>query len=231
MHYTAAGNPGGELSEDDKAALAGWVNPAYLEQGAWSSIQPKFKEDGSVQLHGFLVKERAEEVLKVGPACLPARPLALLYFQQLVAVLFLDQLPGSKCQVGRSRATAWWPTMWPTSKLGHCFILGGRLLAWPLQAILAADEEDKLGRKQVPAYNAGIGEGWKPVGPCHKQRYLRYEGGAEAPAEGASGKAAAGALLARIQKELFASGAFARLVKQVGGRELKSRFAGSAVAF
>lgn len=45
-------------------------------------------------------------------------------------------------------------------------------LAHP-QAALAADEADKLGRCRRPAYDAGISDGWRAVGPCHKQRYLR----------------------------------------------------------
>jgi hypothetical protein len=49
------------------------------------------------------------------------------------------------------------------------------------------------------------------LGPC------RYEGGEE-PAEGSGDKGTAGALLAQIRSQLFSSGAFARLVKKVGGQ-------------
>ena len=44
------------------------------------------------------------------------------------------------------------------------------------QAALEADGDEKLGRCRRPAYDAGIGDGWAKVGPCHKQRYLRWVG-------------------------------------------------------
>lgn len=90
------------------------------------------------------------------------------------------------------------------------------------QAVAAADTADKLGRGQVPAYDAGMSGGWQAVGPCHKQRYLRYDPAA-AVAEGGEGgeggsgaQAAVGGLLAQIRDELFASAAFARLLTKVG---------------
>ncbi|KAL4426531.1 hypothetical protein ABPG77_008389 [Micractinium sp. CCAP 211/92] len=87
------------------------------------------------------------------------------------------------------------------------------------QAVAAADAEDKLGRGQVPAYDAGIRGGWQAVGPCHKQRYLRYapaEAGAAQGGDEAGGAAArAGTLLAQIKQELFSSAAFARLVAKL----------------
>lgn len=85
------------------------------------------------------------------------------------------------------------------------------------QAALAADEAEQLGKCRIPAYDAGIGDGWRPVGPCHKQRYLRYEGTAEVAEGTAEGRGAAGALLARLRSQLFATGPFARLLKQVCG--------------
>jgi hypothetical protein len=100
-----------------------------------------------------------------------------------------------------------------------------------LQAVSAADAADKLGRGQVPSYEAGMCGGWQAVGPCHKQRYLRYDpasttssgdaaAGGEAGSSSGSGNAtgaAAGALLAQIRDELFTSAAFARLLNKVWG--------------
>ncbi|GAB4821858.1 hypothetical protein N2152v2_008904 [Parachlorella kessleri] len=139
------GEPGGELSEGDKEALLQWVNPAYLDPKSWTHIQAKFREDGSIQLHGFLKRDKAEAVLK---------------------------------------------------------------------AALAADDVEELGRRRRPAYAAGIGGGWRAVGPAHKQRYLRYEGGKVA-ADGSGDKGQAGALMAQIRDQLFSTGAFARLVKKL----------------
>jgi hypothetical protein len=76
-----------------------------------------------------------------------------------------------------------------------------------------------------------MGGGWQAVGPCHKQRYLRYDpasttsggdaaAGGEAGSSSSSGNAtgaAAGALLAQIRDELFTSAAFARLLNKVRG--------------
>ena len=86
-------------------------------------------------------------------------------------------------------------------------------------AIVAADAAAKAGRGQVPAYDAGICGGWQAVGPCHKQRYLRYAPAAAngGDAEGAAAASAVGGLLAQIRDELFSTAAFARLLTKVGG--------------
>ena len=89
------------------------------------------------------------------------------------------------------------------------------------QALAAADAEAGLGRGQAPAYTAGICGGWAAVGPCHKQRYLRYTpgeagaGGGGDDGGGGGAAAKAGALLAQIKGELFGSVAFARLLSKV----------------
>jgi hypothetical protein len=51
-----------ELSEADLRLLRSYVNPTYLEAAAWGKIQAKFKEDGSVQLHRFLLPALADRV-------------------------------------------------------------------------------------------------------------------------------------------------------------------------
>jgi hypothetical protein len=87
-------------------------------------------------------------------------------------------------------------------------------------AVAAADEADRLGRGQVPAYDAGMHSGWQAVGPCHKQRFLRYSpGSSDGSSDGDGGRSAAalGALMAQIQRELFASAAFAKLLSKVSG--------------
>lgn len=95
--------------------------------------------------------------------------------------------------------------------------------AWAQQvgaAIAAADAAAKAGRGQVPAYDAGICGGWQAVGPCHKQRYLRYAPAAAngGEGEGAAEASAVGSVLAQIRDELFSTAAFARLLTKVGGR-------------
>ncbi len=40
----------GPLTDADRAALAAWVSPAYLDPASWGKIQAKFEADGSVQL-------------------------------------------------------------------------------------------------------------------------------------------------------------------------------------
>ena len=73
------------------------------------------------------------------------------------------------------------------------------------------DSKDGLGAGKVPAYEAGVRDGWEPVGPPHKQRFMRYAGeAAPSPSEVGS---SCGALLRRVQEELFASGAFMRLLR------------------
>lgn len=81
---------------------------------------------------------------------------------------------------------------------------------------------------------AAAAPGWAAVGPPHKQRYLRYAGpthhsdaaAADAAANGSTAAAvngstagagaagsSAGGLLAAVKRDLFESGAFARLLK------------------
>ena len=104
--------------------------------------------------------------------------------------------------------------------------------AWAEQvaaAVAGADAEAKLGRGQVPGYEAGVAGGWQAVGPCHKQRYLCYapgsSGGGDEDGGGAAATAAVGALLAQIREELFSTAAFARLLTKVrtGGRTAARR--------
>eukprot|EP00887_Chlorella_sp_A99_P006370 scaffold3.g6370.t1 len=77
-------------------------------------------------------------------------------------------------------------------------------------ACAAADAADGLGGGRRPLYEAGLGGGWAPLGPPHKQRYLRYAAGAAgADPEGP------GALLAGLQAQLFGSTPFARLLAQL----------------
>ena len=90
------------------------------------------------------------------------------------------------------------------------------------------DSGGALGDGRVPNRAAGIGGGWRAVGPTHKQRYLAYDPGAGAddaagrpgkdkPGKDKPGKAkgkgeSAGAILHAIREELFASEPFARLL-------------------
>ena len=85
------------------------------------------------------------------------------------------------------------------------------------------------------AHSGGGNAGWSAAGPPHKQRYLRYGGGAaegdalvraaaggegegeEGGGGGAGGREEedAGALLAALRRDLFSSGAFARLLRRL----------------
>ena len=78
------------------------------------------------------------------------------------------------------------------------------------EAIVTADASSNLGHLRVPSYMAGFGSGWEAVGPCHKQRYLRYT--ASGNPDPSSPDAIAGELLNKVQTELFASPSFARLL-------------------
>jgi hypothetical protein len=53
------------------------------------------------------------------------------------------------------------------------------------------DETSEVGKGRVPARAAGVGGGWRAVGPTHKQHYMVYEDGSEGAA--AAKKAAAAA--------------------------------------
>lgn len=58
----AGGGEGDELSDQDMALLLKFVNPVYLSDQSWSAVLPKFREDGSVQLQGFLKSSVAAKV-------------------------------------------------------------------------------------------------------------------------------------------------------------------------
>jgi Rps23 Pro-64 3,4-dihydroxylase Tpa1-like proline 4-hydroxylase len=93
-------------------------------------------------------------------------------------------------------------------------------------ATAEADAAARLGGGRLPAHGDGAGGGWAPVGPAHMQRYMRWEGSAvkdantgtaaaDESAPGAAEAAAAGHLLAAVASDLFASAAFARLVRRL----------------
>ncbi|KAF5842957.1 Oxoglutarate and iron-dependent oxygenase degradation C-term-domain-containing protein [Dunaliella salina] len=59
---STSGDTHHHLSDDDLSFLIRYMNPTYLSESAWSKIQGKFKEDGSVQLKGFLKKSLADRI-------------------------------------------------------------------------------------------------------------------------------------------------------------------------
>ncbi|KAG1656705.1 hypothetical protein FOA52_006489 [Chlamydomonas sp. UWO 241] len=79
-----------------------------------------------------------------------------------------------------------------------------------LSSSLSADTADGLGSGRQPLYTAGVHDGWSAIGPPHKQRYLRYDG----PPASTSESESPGELLAQVRDQLFASGAFARLLRK-----------------
>lgn len=64
--HTTGASPRAALTESDTALLLRYVNPAYLSEDAWASVAERFKEEGSVQLRGFLRKGLADKVLHLG---------------------------------------------------------------------------------------------------------------------------------------------------------------------
>ncbi|KDD72488.1 hypothetical protein H632_c3282p0, partial [Helicosporidium sp. ATCC 50920] len=127
-----------------------------------------------------------------------------------------------------------------------------------------ADALDGLGKGSLPPYAAGVGDGWKGIGPAFKQRFLEFDGeGVElddqavaswihsnrealedadkAPEDAASTDSPdlpstvsppllCGALLQSLQRSLFSSPAFARLLHALTDIPLVAR-RGSARRF
>ncbi|EEH57846.1 uncharacterized protein MICPUCDRAFT_2294, partial [Micromonas pusilla CCMP1545] len=82
-------------------------------------------------------------------------------------------------------------------------------------ATRAEDARDALGRGAIPARTAGVGKGWRAIGPTHKQRFLRFDD--DDDDAGAPDEAGAGALLRKLRADVFASEAFARLLTALTG--------------
>lgn len=75
----------------------------------------------------------------------------------------------------------------------------------------------------MPTYDAGHTARWRPVGPPHKHRYLRFEapeGGVSAAGDGPADEA--GRLLWDLREGLFSHPAFARLLGFVASAEVSS---------
>lgn len=77
----------------------------------------------------------------------------------------------------------------------------------------AKDLADGVGKGKKPAHEVGYGHRWAPVGPPHKQRYLRLQqqDGVEKQKEEAAG------FLAALRDELFGAPAFAQYLAQLTG--------------
>lgn len=83
------------------------------------------------------------------------------------------------------------------------------------------DQADGVGGTHKPSYQIGFGQGWEPVGPPHKQRYLRFTSSSGGGGRGGSSNICpCGTALDRIRCELFGSGAFARLLEKLTGLEV-----------
>ncbi len=94
-------------------------------------------------------------------------------------------------------------------------------------AALARDKADAVGGgRKPPGHGVGFGRGWEPVGPPHKQRYMRFttrggDGGGGGEGEGdAAALCSAGVLLAAVRDELFASPRFAAYLEALTGQPL-----------
>jgi prolyl 3-hydroxylase /prolyl 3,4-dihydroxylase len=86
-----------------------------------------------------------------------------------------------------------------------------------LHALRREDTRDGLGGGKVPVYSAGVNGQWQPHGPCHKQRYLSHPVPTRSQAVPANSQAqeSAGAVLAQVARDLFASKAFAKWLVSV----------------
>lgn len=51
------------MEDGDFKVLAKYINPLYLEKMEVHRIYKKFAEEGSIQLHNFLLKDYFEELL------------------------------------------------------------------------------------------------------------------------------------------------------------------------
>lgn len=83
-----------------------------------------------------------------------------------------------------------------------------------LDLIKKADGDDKVGRGEMPAYSAGVGEGWELVGPSHKQRYARFVLPSTGTGTTSSSSGLSGQKLSEIQSHLLHSESFGRLLKK-----------------
>jgi hypothetical protein len=92
------------------------------------------------------------------------------------------------------------------------------------------DQVDGVGHGVKPAHDVGYVEGtWEPVGPPHKQRYMRLVDGGRAAAAAAAKKvsdegkdsssAKVAAFLTSLRDELFGSAAFAQYLARLTGVE------------
>ncbi|GAB5359700.1 hypothetical protein AAMO2058_000565200 [Amorphochlora amoebiformis] len=107
--------------------------------------------------------------------------------------------------------------------------------------IIKADTADKLREMdpKPPPYDAGVGGGWKAVGPCFRQRYMRYEASVQGKHErrdmrvvkGESHKEEVGRVLEHIRKEVMGSQAFTRLLEWVTGIPAPVRWKGEVRRF
>lgn len=88
-----------------------------------------------------------------------------------------------------------------------------------LDLIKKADRDDKVGKGEMPAYDAGVREGWELIGPSHKQRYARF-----LPTNPlTSSRGLSGQKLSEIQSQLLHSEIFGRLLKKFTTLKLLGR--------
>ncbi|GAX82106.1 hypothetical protein CEUSTIGMA_g9534.t1 [Chlamydomonas eustigma] len=84
-----------------------------------------------------------------------------------------------------------------------------------VQQLVEEDRRDGLGSGLRPqSYAIGVGDGWVPVGPPHKQRYLRYQQGSDDGPSSVASCSSCGSLLQHVREKLFSSGAFCRLIQK-----------------
>lgn len=87
------------------------------------------------------------------------------------------------------------------------------------EAMVEADEEDKVGHGTMPEYASGTGDGWAVKGPAHMQRYMEYdcrESTSDMPRSTAllSGKKRMGELLKEVYDDVIGTRPFCNLIRR-----------------
>lgn len=215
------------LSDDDIMLLKRWINPTYLNPKSWNKIFETFEGDGSVQLHGFLKADVADKVLAAAVA------------QDNKDGLGRGRLPDYHAGEGVAG-----------DNLVLIILLHSWLYIFQLILLIVPYLPDRASASWLlcnvsylcPQCSLFLlmclSSGWCPVGPPHKQRYLRYTAppsstsaaatpsapdaatpavaAAEATSCTGSGSSSSmGDQLAAIKHQLFESAAFGRLLKQL----------------
>ena len=86
------------------------------------------------------------------------------------------------------------------------------------EAMVQADEEDKVGHGIMPDYTSGAGDGWAVKGPAHMQRYMEYSNkdssNGMTSSIHSSGKKRMGEMLKEVYDEVISTRPFCNLIRR-----------------